>query len=93
MSECIVACGRTATTNAHWPEAVGNRKRKRHPELPTLPLCTECHTRQHAGHPPTIEALIANAPPYWKSQGTWEQARPYYERYLARREYLEAVSG
>lgn len=92
MPKCIV-CGARATDNAHWPEAVGNRKRKRHPELPTVPMCHECHMRQHAAHEPTIEALIANAPAWWQSVGEWDKARPYLERYLSRREYLRRVAG
>lgn len=88
MTDCLV-CGRPATDLHHWPETIGmGRNRKRHPELPTVPVCRSCHMR--AGDADVIEALIAKAPGYWRARGEWERAEPYYERFVARREYMTA---
>jgi len=36
--------------------------------------------------------LIDRAPGYWMDMGEWEFAEPFFERYMSRRMYLEAVS-
>jgi len=90
-THCLV-CNGPDLENCHWPEAVGNRKRKKHPELPVVPMCRVCHMRQHEGHGPTIERLIRKAPLYWRATGQWDKAMPYFERFMARREYLRKVA-
>jgi hypothetical protein len=65
------------------------RNRKKHPELPWVPLCRACHDRD--GTEAFTQALIAKAPAYWQARGEWEAARPYFERFVARRSYREAV--
>ena len=81
-------CGRLATDRHHWPETVGmGRNRKLHPELPTVPLCRVCHTECHAGNEAVTIRLIERAPAYWFNEGVWAEARPYYERFVSRREY------
>lgn len=90
--KCIVGCGREATEPHHWPGAVGmGRNRKKHPALPTVPICRTCHDLYGGGNEAVTLALIANAPAYWQAQGTWEVARPYLERFVGRREYLVCV--
>ncbi len=90
---CLV-CGRPDyIEDCHWPEAVGNRKRKNHPELPTVPMCIFCHRDQHHGAEWVVDILIRKAPVYWKARDEWEQAKPYYEWYLSRREYIEDTQG
>jgi hypothetical protein len=66
-----------------------NRKRV---DLPIVPMCHVCHMRQHEGHGPTIERLIRKAPLYWQATGQWDKAMPYFERFMARREYLRKVA-
>jgi hypothetical protein len=65
------------------------RNRKKHPELPTVPLCWKCHAREDDEE--TINELIQKAPGYWMSTGQWELAYPLYARFLGRREFIEAV--
>ena len=87
---CLV-CNAPYAAEAHWPEAVGMGRNRRKVDLPTLPMCHACHMRQHAGHGPTIERLIRKAPMYWQATGEWQWAKPYYDRFLSRREYRACV--
>ena len=90
MDRCLV-CGRPAET-AHWPLAVGMGRNRGKVELPTVPLCVKCHEfGQHLGDEEVICKLIERAPEYWQAMGEWEFAEPFFERYVTRRRYLEAV--
>jgi hypothetical protein len=44
------------------------------------------------GNEEIIMALTLKAPEYWQEHGMWEAARPWFERFMSRRSYLEAVS-
>jgi hypothetical protein len=93
--ECL-ACGSAfQVERAHWPYAVGMGRKRKKVDLPTIPLCIRCHEfGQHMGSQEVIELIIARAPGYWIAEGTWENARPYYERYLSKRAYiLETARG
>jgi hypothetical protein len=91
---CLVCGSHFQVEAAHWPFAVGmGRSRKKHPELPTLPLCVRCHEfGQHMGSKRIIQTIIARAPAYWRSVGEWENARPYYERWLGLRAYKQSAA-
>ena len=89
---CLICGSSYQVENAHWPSAVGlGRSRKKHPELPVIPLCSECHKSQHAGDEETVQQIIERAPRYWTETGQMELAYPYYARFLARREYIRSV--
>ena len=89
---CLV-CGSTyQVENAHWPKAVGIGRSRKKVKLPTLPICIRCHEfGQHMGDETITLTLIAKAPDWWRMHDEWEFARPWYERFVAKREYLEAV--
>jgi hypothetical protein len=72
---------------------MGMDRRRRNVHLPTVSLCIRCHRLEHLNDSETIGTLLRRAPDYWREWEEWEFARPYLERYLARRKYLEAVSG
>lgn len=96
MDEPCLACGRFPSEEAHWPKAVGLGRNRRKVDLPTVPLCADCHRlgpgNAHVGGW-VVDRLVAKAPTYWRQQGVWELARPYFEAWMGRREYLEAVKG
>jgi len=72
--------------------AIGMGRKRKRVDLPTLPLCTRCHEfGQHMGNEEITLALIRKAPDYWQSRDEWDEARPYFERYVSRREYIECV--
>lgn len=86
MGERCLVCGARPVQDAHWPRAVGmGRDRRTVEDLPTVPLCTRCHTAQHAGDRQVIEALTREAPRYWRRIGMWEAYREVYETWMARR--------
>lgn len=89
---CLVCEARYGLEDAHFPYDIGMGRRRKSVVLPTVPLCLKCHGLEHLNDPETIATLIERAPDYWRSREEWEFARPYLERYLARREYLEAFS-
>ena len=91
VTEYCLICGAPYPENCHWPEAVGMGRNRKRVDLPIVPMCHVCHMRQHEGHGPTIERLIRKAPLYWQATGQWDKAMPYFERFMTRREYLEAV--
>ena len=90
-THCLV-CNAPNPETCHWPEAVGMGRNRKRVDLPIVPMCHVCHMRQHEGHGPTIERLIRKAPLYWQATGQWYKAMPYYERFMARREYLRKVA-
>lgn len=65
------------------------RNRKKHPELPWIPLCRACHDLD--GTEAMTLALIAKAPDWWKAQGEWANAEPYFERFVSKRRYQREV--
>jgi hypothetical protein len=65
------------------------RKRKKDDGLPKIPTCHACHMRLHHDDQALVLLAIERAPGYWKRRGLWDQARPYFETFLARRQYLE----
>ena len=89
---CLV-CLSDATDSHHWPEQIGMGRNRKKVNLPTVPLCRVCHDRYHDGHQGVVDELVRQAPAYWQSRGEWEWARPYLERFVARREYLGAMRG
>ena len=91
MNEPCLVCGsRFQVENAHWPKAIGMGRKRKKVHLPTLPLCVRCHEfGQHVGNEEIIMALIEKAPTYWQEHGMWEEARPVFETWLSRREYVE----
>jgi hypothetical protein len=89
---CLVCGSHSQVERAHWPYAVGMGRSRKKVELPTLPICVRCHEfGQHLGDEEITRKLIDRAPAYWQEMDEWEFARPYYERFVARLEYLEAV--
>ena len=89
---CLV-CLSDATDPHHWPEQVGMGRSRKKVNLPEVPLCRTCHDKYHDGCQSVCDELIRQAPAYWRSRGEWEWARPYLERFVARREYLGAMRG
>ena len=67
------------------------RNRKKHPELPTVYICRECHDLAEDNDEATVNRLIEKAPKYWTETGQMELAYPYFARFLARREYIRSV--
>mgnify|MGYP001215724687 CR=1 FL=1 len=90
---CLVCGSRYGLEDAHFPYGIGMGRRRRNVHLPTVTLCIYCHRLEHLNDPITIDILLRRAPDYWREREEWEFARPYLERYLARRKYLEAVIG
>jgi len=89
---CLVCGSHHEVERAHWPYAVGMGRNRKEVELPTVPLCVRCHEfGQHMGDEEIICKLIQRAPDYWNALGEWEFARPFYERFMSRRRYLEAM--
>ena len=89
---CLVCGSHFQVERAHWPYAVGMGRNRKQVELPKLPLCVRCHEfGQHLGDEEIICKLIERAPFYWQEQGEWEDARPWFERYMSRRRYLDMV--
>ena len=80
---CLI-CGGEPTDTHHWP------KTRRYGDT-TVPLCRVCHTECHMGF--HTETLIAKAPEWWRATGQWETARPLFEVYMGRREYLAMTGG
>ena len=94
VSPRCLSCGsHFQAERAHWPYAVGIGRNRKKVELPTAPLCVKCHEfGQHVGMDEEItRKLIERAPIYWQAMGEWEFAEPFYERWMERRRYLEAV--
>jgi len=92
VTEYCLICGAPYPENCHWPEAVGMGRNRRKVNLPVVKMCHSCHMRQHAGDEAVIEALIRKAPEYWQATGQWDKAMPYFERFMAKREYLRKVA-
>jgi hypothetical protein len=89
---CLCGCGRGPCDEAHFPKHTGlGRKRRKDDGLPKVPLYHACHMRLHSGDPEMTARVIAKAETYWRQSGQWELARPYFEAYMAKRAYLEAV--
>lgn len=76
---CLV-CHKPATDNHHFP-------RTRRYGTSTVPLCRECHTAAHWARVDVIEALIDLAPSYWMREGTWDEHRDTFDKWLSKREY------
>ena len=93
MSEPCLCCGMPSTDDAHFPIHRGMGGRPGNDYLPMVRLCHKCHMSQHAGNERTILTLICKAPGWWQSKGEWTEAEPFFRRYMARREYREAVGG
>ena len=81
---CLVCHHSALSEECHWP-------RTRRYGAATVPMCVYCHTAQHSGNRYVIDTLIARAPEYWRSQGTWDLHEDEYETWMARRVYREAV--
>ena len=93
VSPRCLSCGsHFQVERAHWPYAVGAGRNRKKVKLPTVPLCVKCHEfGLHMGDEEITCKLIDRAPGYWQAMGEWDFARPFFERYLSRRRYLEAV--
>lgn len=89
---CLI-CGRRAE-NAHWPLAVGMGRNRKKVNLPTVPLCPEHHRlgpgNAHADGWVT-DRLIELAPAWWQETGQWDTARPLFETWLGRREFVRGT--
>lgn len=89
---CLSCGSHFQIERAHWPKAVGMGRNRKKVKLPTLPLCVRCHEfGVHVGDEEITCKLIDRAPGYWQDMGEWERAEPLFDRWLSRREYLEAV--
>ena len=87
---CLI-CGRRPSDWHHWPIARGTHPRREWPYLPVVPLCRKHHTQAHTGR--LTEDLICLAPRYWMEDPEVASIyMPRYETWLAKREYMEAVS-
>jgi hypothetical protein len=84
MQACL-ACGRQACDLHHWP------KTRRYGDV-TVPLCRVCHAKMHSGDRDVTARVIAKAETYWRQTGQWALAKPLFEAYMAKREYIAATS-
>jgi hypothetical protein len=86
MQGCLV-CGNRRVDLHHFP------KTKAAGGTSTVPLCRVHHDAAHWGDERVTQTCIDKAPEWWRQQGTWEEARVAYWKYLDRRAYRDIVYG